>query len=53
MTKSEMQDEIEYYLTKLMLKDMVLNNTLTSKEYQLIMAKIKEKYEPYYDLLSD
>lgn len=49
----ELQNEIEYYLTKLMLSDMVAKKVLTDKEYEVVKAKVKAKYTPYFDLLSD
>ena len=53
MKAEEVLKEIEYYFTKFMIKDMVAKNVISTKEYDVVMEKIKAKYDPYFDLLSD
>ena len=53
MKAEEELKEIEYYFTKFMIKDMVAKSVISTKEYDVVMEKIKAKYDPYFDLLSD
>lgn len=53
MTKEEFDNEIIYYFTKRILKELKLNGILSQAEYDTVLMKIKVDYKPYFDLLSD
>ncbi len=53
MTKKEFDNEIIYYFTKQMLKDLKSNGDLSQVECDTVIRKIKAEFEPYFDLLSD
>ena len=53
MTKKEFDNEIIYYFTKQILRDLKSNGYLSQIECDVVIMKIKAEYEPYFDLLSD
>lgn len=53
MSNLEFSNEIAYYFTKRMLQNLKDKSIITTNDYELIKARIRSKYEPYFDILSD
>lgn len=53
MTKEEFDNEIIYYFTKGILKELKKNAVINQVEYVQVIVKIKSEISPYFDLLSD
>ncbi len=53
MSKNDFDNEISYYFVKKLLNEIKSECLINDNEYELAKSKIKGKYEPYFDLISE
>lgn len=52
MDNKEFKNEFEYQETKRLLKNLLEKKVINKNEFEKLLAKFKEKYEPAFDLIT-